>query len=88
MSVYVLFLVASLRRASVWRNGLFITKFAVALVFVWFVEILFFLFCSLRVYFFLGRKALKLSSNFFFFFLDVILMSAVKSLQNAFHLRP
>lgn len=54
--------------SSVWRNGLFITKFAVALVFVWFVERLFFLFCSLHVYFFLGRKTLKLSSNFFFFF--------------------
>lgn len=51
MSVYVLFLVASLRRASVWRNGLFITKFAVALVFVWFVERFFFLFCSLHFFF-------------------------------------
>lgn len=41
MSVYVLFLVASLRRASVWRNCLFIAKFAVILVFVRFVERLF-----------------------------------------------
>lgn len=80
MSVYVLFLVASLRRASVWRNGLFITKFAVALVFVWFVERLFFLFCSLHVYFFFWEENPKVVEQLFLFFLDVILMSAVKSL--------